>query len=318
MNEIWTEKYRPKTLAEVVGQKHVTERLESYVRSNSMPHLLFTGPAGTGKTTCSLALAKEFFGENWRGNFIELNSSDERGIDVVRGKIKEFARTAPIGADFKIIFLDEADALTNDAQAALRRTMEKYSGICRFILSCNYSSKIIEPIQSRCAVMRFRPLTSEDIKGFLQKIVAAEKVDIDDDALNGLIFIAQGDMRRSVNSLQVAASLGRKIDLDLVYQTAGMANPDAVKKMMESALDGNFMQARSQLDDLMITNGLSGQDVIKQIHSSIFDLTVSDYDKVKMIDKCGEVEFRIVEGSNSRIQLEVFLAYLVMVGGKAR
>lgn len=161
-------------------------------------------------------------------------------------------------------------------------------------------------------------LTSEDIKGFLQKIVAAEKVDIDDDALNGLIFIAQGDMRRSVNSLQVAASLGRKVDLDLVYQTAGMANPDAVKKMMESALDGNFMQARSQLDDLMITNGLSGQDVIKQIHSSIFDLTVSDYDKVKMIDKCGEVEFRIVEGSNSRIQLEVFLAYLVMVGGKAR
>lgn len=318
MNEIWTEKYRPKTLAEVVGQKHVTERLESYVRSNSMPHLLFTGPAGTGKTTCSLALAKEFFGENWRGNFIELNSSDERGIDVVRGKIKEFARTAPIGADFKIIFLDEADALTNDAQAALRRTMEKYSGICRFILSCNYSSKIIEPIQSRCAVMRFRPLTSEDIKGFLQKIVASEKVDIDDDALNGLIFIAQGDMRRSVNSLQVAASLGRKVDLDLVYQTAGMANPDAVKKMMESALDGNFMQARSQLDDLMITNGLSGQDVIKQIHSSIFDLTVSDYDKVKMIDKCGEVEFRIVEGSNSRIQLEVFLAYLVMVGGKAR
>ncbi len=318
MNEIWTEKYRPKTLAEVVGQKHVTERLESYVRSNSMPHLLFTGPAGTGKTTCSLALAKEFFGENWRGNFIELNSSDERGIDVVRGKIKEFARTAPIGADFKIIFLDEADALTNDAQAALRRTMEKYSGICRFILSCNYSSKIIEPIQSRCAVMRFRPLTSDDIKGFLQKIVAAEKVDIDDDALNGLIFIAQGDMRRSVNSLQVAASLGRKVDLDLVYQTAGMANPDAVKKMMETALDGNFMQARNQLDDLMITNGLSGQDVIKQIHSSIFDLTVSDYDKVKMIDKCGEVEFRIVEGSNSRIQLEVFLAYLVMVGGKAR
>ncbi len=318
MNEIWTEKYRPKTLSEVVGQKHVTERLESYVRSNSMPHLLFTGPAGTGKTTCSLALAKEFFGENWRGNFIELNSSDERGIDVVRGKIKEFARTAPIGADFKIIFLDEADALTNDAQAALRRTMEKYSGICRFILSCNYSSKIIEPIQSRCAVMRFRPLTADDIRGFLQKIVAAEKVDIDDDALNGLIFIAQGDMRRSVNSLQVAASLGKKIDLDLVYQTAGMANPDAVRKLMETALDGNFIQARSQLDDLMIANGLSGQDVIKQIHSSIFDLTVSDYDKVKMIDKCGEVEFRIVEGSNPRIQLEVFLAYLVMVGGKAR
>ena len=318
MNEIWTEKYRPKNLDEVVGQKHVTERLKSYVRSGSMPHLLLTGPAGTGKTTCSLALAREFFGDNWRGNFIELNASDERGIDVVRGKIKEFARTAPIGADFKIIFMDEADALTSDAQAALRRTMEKYSGICRFILSCNYSSKIIDPIQSRCAVMRFKPLTQEDIKGYLSRIISEEAIDIESDALDGLVRIAHGDMRRSVNSLQVAASLGKKVDLDLIYQTAGMANPDAVKKMMETALDGNFMQARSQLDDIMINNGLSGQDIIKQMHSSIFDLTVSDYDKVKMIDKCGEVEFRIVEGSNDRIQLEVFIAYLVMVGGKAR
>lgn len=318
MNEIWTEKYRPKNLDEVVGQKHVTERLKSYVRSGSMPHLLLTGPAGTGKTTCSLALAREFFGDNWRGNFIELNASDERGIDVVRGKIKEFARTAPIGADFKIIFMDEADALTSDAQAALRRTMEKYSGICRFILSCNYSSKIIDPIQSRCAVMRFKPLTQDDIKGYLSRIIAEEAIDIEPDALDGLVRIARGDMRRSVNSLQVAASLGKKVDLDLIYQTAGMANPDAVKKMMETALDGNFMQARSQLDDIMVNNGLSGQDIIKQMHSSIFDLTVSDYDKVKMIDKCGEVEFRIVEGSNDRIQLEVFIAYLVMVGGKAR
>ena len=318
MNEIWTEKYRPKNLSEVVGQKHVTARLESYVRSRSMPHLLLTGPAGTGKTTCSLALARELFGDNWRGNFIELNASDERGIDVVRGKIKEFARTAPIGAEFKIIFMDEADALTSDAQAALRRTMEKYSGICRFILSCNYSSKIIDPIQSRCAVMRFKPLTSDDIRGFLSRIVSEENVDIEPEALEGLVRIAHGDMRRAVNSLQVAASLGKRIDLDLVYQTAGMANPDAVKSMMETALDGNFIQARNQLDDLMITNGLSGQDIIKQIHSSIFDLGVSDYDKVKMIDKCGEVEFRIVEGSNDRIQLEVFLAYLVMVGGKAR
>ncbi len=318
MNEIWTEKYRPKNLAEVVGQRHVTERLESYVRSRSMPHLLFTGPAGTGKTTCSLALARELFGDGWRGNFIELNASDERGIDVVRGKIKEFARTAPIGAEFKIIFMDEADALTSDAQAALRRTMERYSGICRFILSCNYSSKIIDPIQSRCAVMRFKPLTSDDIRGYLSRIVEGENVDIEADALEGLVRIAHGDMRRAVNSLQVAASLGRRVDLDLVYQTAGMANPDAVRAMMETALEGNFIQARNQLDDLMVTNGLSGQDVIKQIHSSIFDLGVSDYDKVKMIDKCGEVEFRIVEGSNDRIQLEVFLAYLVMVGGKAR
>lgn len=319
MNEIWTEKYRPKTLDEVIGQKHVTPRLKSYVASRNMPHLLFTGPAGTGKTTCSLALAREMFGNEWKGNFIELNASDERGIDVVRGKIKEFARTAPIGnADFKIIFMDEADSLTYDAQAALRRTMEKYSGICRFILSCNYSSKIIDPIQSRCAVFRFKPLTSDDIRGFLTMIVTKENVDIDDDALAGLVHVARGDMRRAVNSLQVAASLGKRIDLDLIYQTTGMANPEAVKDMLNTALSGNFIKARDLLDDMMITFGLSGQDIITQIHSTIIDLTITDAEKVRLMDKTGEIEFRIVQGSNERIQLEALIAYLVMIGGNKR
>ena len=319
MNEIWTEKYRPKTLEEVVGQKHVTDRLKAYVTSHNMPHLLLTGPAGTGKTTCSLALAKTMFGDEWRGNFIELNASDVRGIDVVRGKIKEFARTAPLGgADFKIIFMDEADALTSDAQAALRRTMEKYSNICRFILSCNYSSKIIDPIQSRCAVFRFKPLTADDIKEFLGMIVEKENVDITDEAMTGLVHVARGDMRRAVNSLQVAASLGKKIDLDLIYQTTGMANPEAVKEMLETALSGNFIRARDMLDDTMITFGLSGQDIIRQIHSTIFELSITDAEKVRLMDKTGEIEFRIVEGSNERIQLEALLAYLVMVGGNKR
>ena len=319
MNEIWTEKYRPRTLDEVVGQKHVSERLKAYVASKNMPHLMFTGPAGTGKTTCSLALAREMFGDEWKGNFIELNASDERGIDVVRGKIKEFARTSPLGgAEFKIIFMDEADALTSDAQAALRRTMEKYSGICRFILSCNYSSKIIDPIQSRCAVFRFKPLTSEDVSGFLMSIVEKEKIDIDDDAVKGLVMVARGDMRRAVNSLQVAASLGRKIDLDLIYQTTGMANPEEVKKILETALAGDFIRARDMLEKTMIEFGLSGQDIIKQIHSAYFDLSLTDMEKVRLIDKTGEIEFRIVEGSNEKIQLEALLADLVMIGGNKR
>ncbi|HPP44355.1 MAG TPA: AAA family ATPase, partial [Methanomassiliicoccaceae archaeon] len=149
MNEIWIEKYRPRSLKDVVGQKDIVDRLRSYVEVKNLPHLLFAGPAGTGKTTCAVALARELYGETWKGNFNELNASDERGIDVVRGKIKEFARTAPLGgAAFKIIFLDEADALTSDAQAALRRTMERYSRTCRFIFSANYSSKIIDPLQS--------------------------------------------------------------------------------------------------------------------------------------------------------------------------
>lgn len=319
MKEIWTEKYRPKNLDEVIGQRHVTERLKAYVETKNMPHLLMTGPAGTGKTTCSLAMAREMFGDEWKGNFIELNASDERGIDVVRGKIKEFARTAPLGnAEFKIIFMDEADALTSDAQAALRRTMEKYSKICRFILSCNYSSKIIDPIQSRCAVFRFKPLSKDDVKGFLMRIVTNEDVKIDDEALDALVHVARGDMRRAVNSLQVAASMDKTIDVDTIYQTTGLANPEEVKKMIETALKGNFIAARDKLDEIMIEFGLSGQDIIRQIHSSFFELSIDDREKVMLMDKTGEIEFRIIEGSNERIQLEALLAYLVMVGGTKR
>ncbi len=319
MKEIWTEKYRPKNLDEVIGQRHVTERLKAYVETKNMPHLLMTGPAGTGKTTCSLAMAREMFGDEWKGNFIELNASDERGIDVVRGKIKEFARTAPLGnAEFKIIFMDEADALTSDAQAALRRTMEKYSKICRFILSCNYSSKIIDPIQSRCAVFRFKPLSKDDVKGFMMRIVTNENVKIDDEALDALVHVARGDMRRAVNSLQVAASMDKTIDVDTIYQTTGLANPEEVKKMIETALKGNFIAARDKLDEIMIEFGLSGQDIIRQIHSSFFELSIDDREKVMLMDKTGEIEFRIIEGSNERIQLEALLAYLVMVGGTKR
>ncbi|TFG56532.1 MAG: replication factor C small subunit [Methanomassiliicoccus sp.] len=315
MQEIWTEKYRPRKLSDIVGQKDIVERLTSYVRSGNLPHLMFAGPAGTGKTTSALAMAKGMYGESWRDNFIELNASDERGIDVVRGKIKEFARTAPLGgADFKIIFLDEADALTSDAQAALRRTMEKYSRNCRFVLSCNYSSKIIEPIQSRCAIFRFRPLRSEDIRLCLQSIAEREGVNIDDIALDAIVHVGQGDMRKSINSLQVAATIGKDITIEVVYQATGNARPEEVVDMVETALSGDFIGSRAKLDEMMITYGLSGQDIVKQIHRSFYDLSIPDRDKIKLIDRTGEIEFRIVEGSNERIQLEALLAYLALVG----
>lgn len=313
MNNIWIEKYRPKRLKEVVGHPEIVERLSAYVRAKNMPHLLFAGPAGTGKTTCAIVIARELFGEAWRQNFQELNASDERGINVVRGKIKDFARTAPIGdASFKIIFLDEADALTADAQAALRRTMEKYSHICRFILSVNYSSRIIEPIQSRCAVFRFKPI--EDVKGFLLKIAEAEGLEVTEDALNAINLISRGDLRKAINTLQVASSMSKKIDAEIIYETTSTARPEEVREVIESALRGDFLVSRRKLDNLFIRYGLSGEDIIKQMHQTVFDLAIPEEEKVALIDKIGAAEFRLIEGGNERIQIESLLAQFALLG----
>ena len=262
MDDIWIEKYRPKTLADVAGQTHIIERLKAYVKRKNVPHLIFAGPAGTGKTTSALALSKELFGETWKQNFSELNASDERGIGIIRGKIKNFARTAPIGNNpFKIIFLDEADSLTSDAQAALRRTIEKYTHICRFILSVNYSSKIIEPIQSRCTVFRFRPLNAADVKTYMRRIAKKEKLEITADGLETLIFVSQGDLRKAINVLQVGASVSDTITAELLYETSATAKPGDVEQLITTALSGDFMAARKQLYDLLIEYGLSGEAV---------------------------------------------------------
>ncbi len=312
MPDIWTEKYRPKNLDEVVGQKNVVRRLKSYVKTGNMPHLLFSGPAGVGKTTCAIALAREFFGENWRNNFYELNASDDRGIGIVRVNIKEYARTAPFGgAAFKMIFLDEADALTSDAQAALRRTMERYSGTCRFILSCNYSSKIIDPIQSRCAVFRFTRATEDDVLLYLGRIVESEGIKIDRGALGQIALVSEGDIRKAVNTLQVAASFaeGKEISLKNIYEATAMADPEDVRNMLGFALERRFKEARKILDGLLINQGLSGEDIIKAIHRTVMDDPgIKEEKKALMLRNIGEADFRMVEGSNPRIQLEALLA----------
>ena len=309
MEEIWIEKYRPSNLSEVVGQTPVTSRLKNYAKERSMPHLLFAGPAGTGKTTSALALAQELFGELWKHNLHELNASDERGIDVVRGKIKEFARTAPLGEDgFKIIFLDEADALTGAAQAALRRTMEKYSRTCRFVMSCNYSSKIIDPIQSRCAVFRFRPIKAEDVERYLKFVAVKEELKVDKEAYESLTYLAQGDLRRAINGLQMAAAANVDITPDVVYQAVAAARPEEVKEALEMALNNNFAGARERLDTLQITYGLAGEDVLRQMHRTVRDLKIPDSIKVQMIEKLAEADFRLSEGANARIQIEAVIA----------
>lgn len=315
----WVEKYRPQKLSQVVGQQSITSRLESYVSSRNLPNMMFAGPAGIGKTTSAVALARELFGADFERNFLELNASDDRGIDVVRNTIKEFARTLAFNADFKIIFLDESDALTADAQQALRRTMEKYTKTCRFVLSCNYSSRIIEPIQSRCVVFRFKPLQSKDLEAQLKHIAEQEKLQVDAKAYEALIYVSEGDLRKAVNTLQACAALEKKITEEVVYSVANRAKPKEIKALLEKSFAGKFMESRAQLDALMNEHGLSGEDIIAQIHRELLEMPENEVDskmKIQLIDKIGEYDFRMVEGANERIQLEALIAQICLLHAK--
>mgnify|MGYP001222243285 CR=1 FL=1 len=316
-SSIWTEKYRPKSFEEVKGQQHVVTRVKAFVEQQNMPHLLFAGPAGVGKSTLALVIARKLFGESWKNNFLELNASDERGIDIVRVKIKDFARTKAFGdVPFKIILLDEADALTKEAQQALRRTMENYTSTCRFILSCNYLSKILDPIQSRCAIFKFKPLPQEDIFDLIKTISQKEELTLSDETKLALYKASNGDCRKLGNILQSCAVISKNITNDLIYSIASMAEPKEIKLILELALQNKFIDARNKLLDTMLNYGLSGIDVIKQICKEAWNLDISNRAKVMLLDKTGDVEFRLVEGSDEFLQLEALLAYLTLLGEK--
>jgi len=313
-SQIWTEKYRPRDFSEIKGQSEIVERIKAFVDNKNMPHLLFTGPAGTGKSSLSLVTVKKMFGDKWRDNYLELNASDERGIDVVRQKVKDFARTKALTNMFKIIFLDEADALTKDAQHALRRTMENYANSCRFILSCNFSSKIIDPIQSRCAIFRFKLLKREDIISIIENIAAKEGLEIDKSAIDALYGISGGDCRRMVNLLQATSSVKKKISEETLYEIISEAKPQYIRGILETALKGDFVSARDALLDAMLKQGLAASDVIKVIQKEIWNLNIDESKKVLLTEKTGEIEFRIVEGSDEFIQLEALLANFFAAG----
>ena len=313
--KIWTEEYRPNVFSELVGQDEIVKRVQSLTNSLNIPHFLFAGPAGTGKSTLALIIVKELYGNNWKENYLELNASDERGINVVREKVKNFARTKSLGnVPFKVIFLDEADALTPEAQQALRRTMENYAATCRFILSCNYSSKVIDPIQSRCVIFRFKLLEKKDIEKIIQKIVEKENLTITPGAMEIIYEGSEGDCRKCINILQSTASISPSITQELVSTMISSAKPKDVKIVLDYALSGDFQKSREKLFDLMLKESISGQDVIKAIQKEIWNLSVEPEIKVRLTEKTGESEFRITEGSDPFIQLEALLASFVLAG----
>jgi len=276
-SEVWTEKYRPKKFEEMVGQIEILKRVKSLTNSMNIPHLLFAGPAGTGKSTLALIIVRELFNEFWRENYLELNASDERGIDVVRQKVKDFARTKAIGnVPFKVIFLDEADALTREAQQALRRTMENFTSTCRFILSCNYSSKIIYPIQSSSVVLRFQLLEKKEIGKRINIITLNEGLSTTPEVFDVLYEASGGDCRRVINLLQATASISVTITPELINTMISQAKPADIRVVLDYALSGDFINSRDKLLDIMLKDSISGQDVIKSIQKEIWNLSIDN------------------------------------------
>jgi len=312
---LWAEKYRPSDFTDIVGQEEIVKRIHAFVKHKNLPHLLFAGPPGVGKTSTSLVIAKELYKDNWRQNIIELNASDERGIDVIRTKVKDFARTRALGdVPFKICILDESDSLTREAQQALRRTMENYTATCRFILLANYSSKIIEPIQSRCAVFRFKPLSEAEILKIVDRVAAAEKLTIDPNAKKALVEASEGDCRKLENILQSCAVLSQNITDDLIYSVASVATPKEMKEIVTLAFSNDFQKARGKLLEAMLSHGLSGVDVIKQLQKEILSSSIEPKKKLLLIEKCAEIEFRMSEGADEFVQLEALISQIALAG----
>lgn len=307
-NLMWTEKHRPKTMDDVVGHDDIVDNMRGWVDDPSMPHILFSGPQGSGKTALTTAFARERYGEGWRKNVLEMNASDSRGIDVVRDQIKGFAREGTAGdADDKLIFLDEADSLTKDAQAALRRVMEDFSEISKFVMSCNYQNKIINPIQSRCVVFRMAALTDDQIGEVVSRVLDEEGVSTDRGVISKVVKASKGDARRAVHTLQVASNNGHIQESD-VDGIIGGINDDEIKGILQDAMDGEYDRAMDAVQQDFLRQGVPSEELADSFYRTIKDMDIAEDSRMKMMHKLADKDYRISQGANPEIQWSAFLA----------
>ena len=306
---MWVEKYRPMKLSEIVNQTEIVGSLEALIKDpTDMPHLMFSGSAGVGKTTTALCISRQILGEYAKDNTLELNASDERGIGMVREKVKKFSRFAGMAEiPFKIIILDEADEMTSDAQTALRRIIEDTAKICRFIFIANNISKIIDPIQSRCATFKFTSISEEDVIGRLEEIAKKEKVKTEKKGLKAIYDHSEGDLRHAINLMQATASLGG-ITEEHVKSSAGLTKVSDVDDVLKIALSGKVPEAREKMIELIKVYGMSESDFLKYINAAVFKSKHSKLSEI--LEIIAKYDYRILVGSNSEIQLSAMLAEL--------
>lgn len=316
LNNVWTETYRPKVLADIVGQNDITNRLSAYVKEKSMPHLLFAGRQGTGKTTAAYALARELYGEYWSGMITKLDASDDRGIAVVRNEIKTAASLAPpADIGFRIIILDEADGLTRDAQQALRRTIERYSHITRFVLLCNYVNKIIEPIQSRCSMFRFRKVDSHDIMDYIGVISDKEKLQYEspNDETKCLLRISEksnGDVRRATLILMDLAITCPVIKLIDVLERFPYIDDKLVAGMIREAIQGNLSESYRILDEMYYSQRYYADEILETIYKYVTTARMTPHSRFKIVSRIAETDDRLTRSCNEVLQLQALLEYI--------
>lgn len=311
---MWVEKYRPMKLSEIINQKEVIGSLKALLKNMSeMPHLMFSGSAGVGKTTAALCIAREVLGDSWREYTLELNASDERGINMVRERVKKFARFSGLDTSipFKLVILDEADEMTSDAQTALRRIIEDTAAHCRFIMIANNISKIIEPLQSRCAVFKFTRISEEEVIDYLEEICKKEKLKYTKEGLKTLYSYSEGDMRHSINMLQAAASLGT-INDDNVKLSAGLSKTSDVGEVLKLALAGKLTEARNKMVELIKVYGMSESDFLKYLNEECYKIKTGNLSEI--LESIAKYDYRLVIGANPEIQLSALLAELGKIG----